>query len=50
MTPMTALFLRVRWALQTALELTAHFAGHPALSAVLYPGLPGHPGRQIAAR
>jgi len=49
MTPMTALFLRVRRALETALELTAHFAGHPALTTVQYPGLPGHPGCQIAA-
>jgi cystathionine gamma-synthase len=49
MTPMTALFLRVCRALQTAVELAADFAGHPALSVVLYPGLPGHPGRLIAA-
>jgi cystathionine gamma-synthase len=29
----------------------AHFlAGHPAVSAVLYPGLPSHPGHEIAAR
>jgi cystathionine gamma-synthase len=47
---MRTLFLRVRRASQTALELAAHFAGHPALSAVLYPGLPDHPGHQIAAR
>ena len=47
---MRTLFLRVRRASQTALELATHFAGHPALSAVLYPGLPGHPGHQIAAR
>jgi cystathionine beta-lyase/cystathionine gamma-synthase len=31
-------------------ELAADFAGHPALSVVLYPGLPVHPGHQIAAR
>jgi cystathionine gamma-synthase len=47
---MRTLFLRVRRASQSALELAAHFAGHPALSAVLYPGLPDHPGHQIAAR
>ena len=33
-----------------ALEIAAHFQGHPALTAVLYPGLPGHPGHEIAAR
>jgi cystathionine beta-lyase/cystathionine gamma-synthase len=49
MTPMTALFLRVSRVLQAALELTAHVAGHLALSAALYPGLPGHPDRRIAA-
>ena len=27
-----------------------HLHGHPALTAVLYPGLPSHPGHQIAAR
>jgi cystathionine gamma-synthase len=47
---MPTLFLRVRPASQTALELATHFAGPPALSAVLDPGLPGHPGHQIAAR
>jgi cystathionine gamma-synthase len=47
---MRTLFLRVRRASQTALDLATHFAGHPALSAVLYPGLPDHPGHQIAAR
>jgi cystathionine gamma-synthase len=25
-------------------------AGHPAVSAVLYPGLPGHPGHEVAAK
>src|SRR5262249_24437344 len=35
---------------ETALAIAAHFAGHPALTAVLYPGLPDHPGHQIAAR
>jgi hypothetical protein len=31
-------------------ELAADLAGHPALSVVPYPGLPGHPGHQITAR
>src|SRR5436190_5484687 len=47
---MRTLFLRVRQSSDTAMAIAAHFAGHPALSAVLYPGLPGHPGHEIAAR
>jgi cystathionine gamma-synthase len=47
---MRTLFLRVRQASDTAMAIATHFAGHPALSAVLYPGLPGHPGHAIAAR
>jgi cystathionine gamma-synthase len=44
------LFLRVHRASGTALALASHFSRHPALSAVLYPGLPDHPGHEIAAR
>jgi cystathionine gamma-synthase len=47
---MRTLFLRVRRASETAMALAGHFAGHPALAAVLYPGLPEHPGHKIAAR
>jgi cystathionine gamma-synthase len=47
---MRTLFLRVHRASQTAMALATHFAGHPALTAVLYPGLAGHPGHEIAAR
>ena len=47
---MRTLFLRVHQASETALAIAAHFAGHPALTAVLYPGLPDHPGHQVAAR
>ena len=47
---MRTLFLRVHRASETALAIATHFDGHPALTAVLYPGLPGHPGHQIAAR
>jgi cystathionine gamma-synthase len=32
------------------MAIAAHFDGHPALAAVLYPGLPGHPGHEIAVR
>jgi cystathionine gamma-synthase len=47
---MRTLFLRVHRTSQTALAIAAHFRQHPALSAVLYPGLPDHPGHAIAAR
>jgi cystathionine gamma-synthase len=47
---MRTLFLRVRRASDTALAIATHFENHPALAAVLYPGLPSHPGHQIAAR
>src|SRR6516225_4063479 len=47
---MRTLFLRVHRASETALAIATRFEGHPALSAVLYPGLPSHPGHQIAAR
>jgi cystathionine gamma-synthase len=47
---MRTLFVRVRRASATALTLARHFQGHPALTAVLYPGLPSHPGHAIAVR
>lgn len=47
---MRTLFLRVRHASSAALEIARHFAGHPALEAVLYPGLTSHPGHEIAVR
>jgi cystathionine gamma-synthase len=47
---MRTLFLRVHHASETALAIATHFRGHPALSAVLYPGLPDHPGHRIASR
>jgi len=47
---MRTLFLRVHRASETALAIATHFEDHPALKAVLYPGLPSHPGHQIAAR
>ena len=42
------LFLRVEKASSSALTIAEHFAGHGSLSAVLYPGLPDHPGHDIA--
>lgn len=47
---MRTLFLRVRRASENALAIARHFEGHPAIRAVLYPGLPSHPGHAIAAR
>jgi len=47
---MRTLFLRVRRASETALTVARHFDGHPALHAVLYPGLQSHPGHAIAAQ
>jgi len=34
----------------TALAVAQALAGHPAVSTVLYPGLPSHPGHAIASR
>lgn len=47
---MRTLFLRVRRASETALRIAEHCLGHPALDAVLYPGLPDHPGHETARR
>jgi len=47
---MRTLFLRVHRSSQTALAIATHFHRHPALAAVLYPGLLDHPGHAVAAR
>lgn len=47
---MRTLFLRVRQASHSAAKIAHHFAAHPALDAVLYPGLESHPGHDIARR
>jgi len=47
---MRTLFLRVHRSSQTALAIATRLDGHPAVASVLYPGLPGHPGHQAAAR
>ena len=44
------LFLRVGKASESALTIAERFSGHRHLSAVLYPGLPDHPGHDIAKR
>ena len=42
--------LRVRASAANALELARRLSNHGAVSAVLYPGLPDHPGHAIASR
>jgi len=42
--------LRFERASRNAMALAEHFDGHPAIETVLYPGLAGHPGHEIAAR
>ena len=44
------LFLRVRKSSDSALAIARHFEHHPALSSVLYPGLPSHPRHEVATR
>ena len=45
---MRTLFLRIRKACESALTLAEHFEGHAKVAAVIYPGLPSHPGHEIA--
>ena len=47
---MRTLDLRVRAAAANAMELANRLSNHAAVSAVLYPGLPHHPGHDIARR
>lgn len=44
------LFPRLRWQCHSASLLADRLAAHPRVSAVLYPGLPGHPGHDVARR
>lgn len=44
------LHLRFERASESAMAIAKHFENHPKLSAVLFPGLPSHPGHAIAAR
>lgn len=44
------LYLRYERASSNALTLAKHFQGHKLIEAVLYPGLPSHPGHEIAKR
>ncbi len=47
---MRTLFLRVRKACESAMRLAEHFERHEAIEAVIYPGLPSHPGHELAKR
>ena len=47
---MRTLYLRVRASSASALAIAEHFAGHPGIERVLYPGLASHPGHTVAAR
>jgi cystathionine gamma-synthase len=47
---MRTLFPRVRTACANAQKIAEHFASHPRLEQVLYPGLKDHPGHAIAAK
>jgi cystathionine gamma-synthase len=44
------LVLRMQRHSENALAVAEFLAGHPAVSTVLYPGLPTHPGHDIAAQ
>ncbi|GAB4597143.1 cystathionine gamma-synthase [Mycobacterium avium] len=44
------LVLRMQRHTENASAVAQFLAAHPAVSAVLYPGLPGHPGHDVAAR
>jgi cystathionine gamma-synthase len=44
------LHVRVRHQSASALAIARHFERHPGIAAVLYPGLPAHPGHATAAR
>jgi cystathionine gamma-synthase len=47
---MRTLYLRVPAACRGAQRIAEHFAAHPKIAAVLYPGLPAAPGHAVAAR
>ena len=47
---MRTLHLRVRAACESAQRIAEHFDGHPHVREVLYPGLPGFAGHDVAKR
>ncbi len=47
---MRTLLLRYERATQNALKIASYLETHPGVEQVLYPGLPSHPGHEIAKR
>ena len=47
---MRTLHVRVRHQCGAAMSIARHFAHHPRIEAVLYPGLQSHPGHEVARR
>jgi cystathionine gamma-synthase len=47
---MRTLYVRVRQSSASAMAIAQRFAGDARIAVVLYPGLPAHPGHDIAAR
>ncbi len=47
---MRTLMLRYERQTENALRVAQHLEGHPGVEAVMYPGLPSHPGHEIAKR
>jgi cystathionine gamma-synthase len=47
---MRTLHLRVERAAENAQAIAEHFATHPSVASVLYPGLESHPGHDVAKR
>ncbi len=47
---MRTLYLRVERNCVSAMTIARHFEPHPAVTAVLYPGLESHPGHAVARR
>jgi len=47
---MKTLWVRVTRSSATALQIATALRGHPALTHILYPGLPQHPGHAVAAQ
>jgi cystathionine gamma-synthase len=47
---MRTLYLRVERSCRSAQQIAEHFADHPRVESVLYPGLPSSPGHAVARR
>ena len=47
---MRTLYVRVRQSSASAMAIAERFAGDARIAVLLYPGLPGHPGHDVAAR